>query len=200
MKSELNRVRREAEEKRKPENGINNLLYQRWSPRGLGRNMDEEDLKALFEAARWAPSSYNNQSWRFIYATHEDEEYDEFVDLMGDFNADWAKPGYALIVIASKTTFDHNGEESITHSFDTGAAWQNLALEATNRGLAAHGVQGFDYEKAREVLDIPEEYEVEAMVAVGSWEGEQDLPEDAQVEPNGRKELDEIISKGRFKF
>ena len=201
MKSdELNELQKEAEQNREPDYDISPMFIHRWSPRALGRDMDEEELKALFEAARWAPSSYNNQSWRFIYATHKDEEYEKFVDLMNEFNAGWAEPGYALIVIASKKTFDHNGEPSITHSFDTGAAWQNLALEAARRGLVAHGMQGFDYDKAREVLDIPEEFEVEAMIAVGSKEDEEKLDEDIQVRPNGRKNQEEIVSKGSFDF
>jgi nitroreductase len=162
--------------------------------------MDKEELMSLFEAARWAPSSYNNQSWRFIYATHEDEEFKEFANLLSDFNRKWAEDGYALVVLVSKTTFDHNGEESITHSFDTGAAWENLALEASRRDLVAHGMQGFDYEEAREKLDVPEGFEVEAMIAVGSKGDESELPEDFQVEPNGRKEMNEIVSKGSFDF
>jgi len=201
MKSEdLNELRREAEENRQPSHDITSLLYHRWSPRALGQDMSEDDLKSLFEAARWAPSSYNNQSWRFIYATHEDEEYKDFADILNDFNAGWAEPGYALIVVASRKTFDHNGEPSRTHSFDTGAAWQNFALEATKRGLAAHGMQGLDYEKAREELGIPEEFEVEMMIAVGSKEDEESLDEDIRVTPNSRKELSEIVSKGNFSF
>lgn len=201
MKSEdLSELQKEAENHREPEYDISPMFIHRWSPRGIGTDMDEEDLMSLFEAARWAPSSYNNQSWRFIYATCEDEEFQVFEDLMGDFNADWAGEGYALIVVASKKTFNHNGEDSITHSFDTGAAWENLALEAARRGLVAHGMQGFDYEKAREKLDIPEGFDVEAMIAVGSKEDEEALPEDARVEPNGRKEMEEIVSRGSFDF
>ena len=201
MKSEeLNELQKEAEENRQPNYDISPMFIHRWSPRALGRDMEEDELKALFEAARWAPSSYNNQSWRFIYATYEDEELEEFVALLDEFNESWAEPGYALIVLASKTTFDHNGEKSITHSFDTGSAWENLALEAARRGLVAHGMQGFDYEKAKEVLDVPEEFEVEAMIAVGSKEDESQLHEDAQVEPNGRKSMDEVVSRGSFDF
>lgn len=186
--------------KREPKHDINPLFVNRWSPRALTREMTEEDLKALFEAARWAPSSYNNQHWRFLYATHEDEEWDTFENLMGDFNRSWAKEGYALIVIVSKETFDHNDKPAITHSFDTGSAWENLALEAADRDLVAHGMQGFDYEKAKEDLEVPEGFSVEAMVAVGGKGDESKLDEDAQVEPNGRKEMDEIVSNGKFDF
>lgn len=201
MKAEEdNRVKKESEENREPDHDVNSLLYQRWSPRALGRDMTEEELEALFEAARWAPSSYNNQSWRFLYATHQDEQWDDFVSLLNDFNQSWAENGYALLVLVSKTTFDHNGEDSITHSFDTGAAWQNLALEASDRGLVAHGMQGFDYEKAREELDIPEGFEVEAMIAVGSYGDKEKIDEDMQAEPKGRKTLDEIRTRGGFDF
>ncbi|HEX9830803.1 MAG TPA: nitroreductase family protein, partial [Thermodesulfobacteriota bacterium] len=79
----------------------------------------------------------------------------------------WAKNASALIVIISRKTFDHNGKPSRTHSFDTGAAWQNLALQGALKGLVIHGMQGFDYDKAREVLNVSDDYEVEAMAAVG---------------------------------
>ena len=186
--------------KRKPEHEINPLFVNRWSPRALTTEMTEEDLKALFEAARWAPSSYNNQHWRFLYATHEDEEFENFTGLLSDFNADWASEAYALILVVSRETFEFNGEEARTHSFDTGSAWQNLALEATDRDLVAHAMQGFDYEKAREEFDVPEGFTVEAMIAVGGKGDESSLDEDMQVQPNGRKDLKEITTRGSFDF
>ena len=196
----MEEIREDVKGKRKPNHDIDPIFVNRYSPRALEREMSDEDLNAMFEAARWAPSSYNNQSWRFLYATHEDSEWDVFEGLMNDFNASWASKGYALVVVISKTTFDHNGEDSITHSFDTGAAWENFALEAARRGLVAHGMQGFDYEKAREELDIPEGFEVEAMIAVGSEGDESQLDEDMQVHPNGRKDMEEIVTKGSFDF
>lgn len=196
----MREIREDVKGKRNPNHDIDPIFVNRFSPRALERDMSDEDLMAMFEAARWAPSSYNNQSWRFMYATHEDSEWETFEGIMNDFNASWASKGYALVLVASKTTFDHNGEDSITHSFDTGAAWENFALEAARRGLVAHGMQGIDYEKAREELDIPEGFEVEMMIAVGSEGDESQLDEDMQVEPNGRKEMSEIISKGSFDF
>jgi nitroreductase len=185
---------------RSPNHDINPLFIERWSPRALTREMTGEDLKALFEAARWAPSSYNNQHWRFLYATHEDEQWSDFLNLLGDFNREWAEEGFALVLVVSKQFFDHNGEEARTHSFDSGAAWENLALEAADRELVAHGMQGFNYKEARKTMDIPEEFTVEAMIAVGGKGEESKLDEDMQVEPNGRKDLEEIISRGRFDF
>jgi nitroreductase len=194
----MEQIREDVKGKREPDYEIDPIFVNRWSPRALERDMSEEDLMALFEAARWAPSSYNNQHWRFIYATHEDEEFEEFKELLSDFNREWAKEGYALVVIASKTTFDYNGEEAPTHSFDTGSAWENLALEAGKRDLVAHGMQGFDYDEAREKLGVPEGFEVEAMIAIGSKGDESSLDEDFRVEPNGRKDLDEITMQGSF--
>jgi len=194
----MKQLRSDVKNFRSTEKDIDPLFLNRWSPRALERDMDSEDLMVLFEAARWAPSSYNNQHWRFLYATHQDEEWETFLDLLGEFNRNWAETGYALVVMVSKKTFDHNGEEARTHSFDTGAAWENLALEAARKDLVAHGMQGFDYENAAEKLDVPEEFEVEAMVAVGSKGDEKSLPEDMQVEPNGRKNLDEIVFNGKF--
>src|SRR3989338_5072942 len=110
---------------------------------------------------------YNNQHWRFIYAKRNTKYWTNFMNLLIEFNQSWAKNASVLVVIASKKTFDHNDEQSITHSFDTGAAWMSLAMQATIKGFITHGMQGFDYEKAREELNIPEGYNVEAMVAIG---------------------------------
>ena len=111
----------------------------------------------LFEAARWAPSAYNNQHWRFLYATRDDEEWETFFDLLNEANQTWASEAGVLVVILAKTTFDHNGESAPTHSFDTGAAWQNLALEATRRDLVAHPMAGFDWGRVHGALDVPED-------------------------------------------
>jgi len=196
----MTELHEDVEGRREPGHDINPLFVNRWSPRALGRDMEHGDLKAMFEAARWAPSSYNNQHWRFMYATYKDEKWDMFKHLLGEFNRSWAETGYALVVAVSKKAFDHNGEPAITHSFDTGAAWENFALEAADRGLTTHGIQGFDYDKARRKLDVPEGFEVEMMIAVGSKEDESRLDEDVQVEPNGRKDMEDIVTKGSFDF
>ena len=193
-------IRDDVKGRREPKYDIDPLFVNRYSPRALERDMDEEDLMACFEAARWAPSSFNNQSWRFVYATYEDEEWDKLNGFVNEFNRSWAENGYALVVVLSKTTFDHNGEESVTHSFDTGAAWENFALEATRRDLAAHGMQGIHYDKIEDELDVPEEFEIEMMIAVGSKGDEDALDEDMQSKPNGRKEMEEIVNKGNFDF
>ncbi len=145
---------------------IHPMILSRWSPRAMsGEEISEKELLTLFEAARWAPSSYNNQPWRFIYARKNTAAWNLFLSLLVEANQAWAKNAAALIVICSKTTFDFNNKPSITHTFDAGAAWENLALQGSVNGLVVHGMQGFDYERAKTELGIPEAYTVEAMAA-----------------------------------
>ncbi len=198
----MEEIRDEVKGRREPNYDIDPLFINRWSPRAMtGESLDEEEFMPLFEAARWAPSSYNNQHWRFIYATRDSEDWDKFLDLLSEGNRLWAKKGAVLVVIASKKTFDFNGEPARTHSFDTGSAWENLALEGARRELVVHGMQGFNYEKAREELEIPEEFDIEAMCVIGERAEKETLPEDLQGKeyPNGRKELEEILMEGGFR-
>jgi nitroreductase len=166
-----------------------------------GEEISEDELMTLFEAAKWAPSSFNNQPWRFLYARRNTENWLPFFNLLAEFNQAWAKNASALIVITSKKTFEHNGKPARTHSFDAGAAWQNLALQGSARGLGVHGMQGFDYDKAREVLNVPDDCEVEAMVAVGKPGNKEELPEKLRERefPSARKKLSEIVFEGMFK-
>ncbi|MFB6189639.1 MAG: nitroreductase family protein [Halapricum sp.] len=195
-------LRDEVAEHRTRTYDVDPLFVNRWSPRAMaGESVPEEEYMALFEAARWAPSAYNNQHWRFVYAAREDEEFETFLDLLNEGNRTWAEDAGVLVALFSKTTLDHNGEAAATHSFDTGAAWQNLALEATRRGLAVHPMAGFDWGAIHETLDVPaEEYDAEAMVAVGERADPETLPEDVREreQPSDRKALDEIVSQGRF--
>ncbi|ADB61275.1 nitroreductase [Haloterrigena turkmenica DSM 5511] len=194
-------LRDDVAEHRDPEYDIDPLFVNRWSPRAMtGDPLDEEEYLPLFEAARWAPSAFNNQHWRFLVADREDEEWDAFLDLLSENNRTWASDAAVLAVIVSKTTFDHNGEPAPVHSFDTGAAWENLALEGARRGLAVHGMAGFDYERAAEELNVPEEYAVEAMVAIGEHAPPETLSEELQdrEQPSDRKPLSEIVHRGGF--
>ena len=188
-------------EKRKARYPIDKLFLDRWSPRAMsGESIAEEELLLLFEAARWAPSSYNNQPWRMLYARRDTEHWSLFFDLLVEFNKTWAKNAAALIVFISKTTFDHNGEPAVTHSFDTGAAWENLALQASLKNLVVHGMQGFDYEKAKTALKIPDDFRVEAMVVIGKPGKKEDLPQGLQERetPNDRRSLSEVAIEGPY--
>jgi nitroreductase len=182
---------------------VDELFLDRWSPRAMsGEAVSEEELLTLFEAARWAPSSYNNQPWRILYARRETAQWPSFFDLLVEGNRAWAKDAGVLLLFVSKETFDFNGQPYPTHSFDTGAAWENLALQATMLGLVTHGMQGFDYERARTELNIPEGFRVEAMIAVGRPGDPAQLPERLREReaPSGRKALPEIACEGAFNF
>lgn len=182
---------------------IDEIFLKRWSPRAFSnQDVTTEELMSLFEAARFAPSSYNNQPWRFIYARRGTPHFQKFFNWMVEFNQGWTKNAPILIVIVSKKTFDHNGTPSITHSFDTGSAWENLALQATLKGLIAHGMQGFDYERAQRELNLSEEYQAEAMVAVGHPGSPESLSHELRERefPSSRKPLSEIAFEGEMKI
>jgi nitroreductase len=176
-------------------------ILNRWSPRAMsGEGMKDDEIMTLFEAARWAPSSYNEQPWKFLYAKRDTENWDLFMDFMVEFNQQWAKNASLLIVIISSKKFLHNATPNVVHSFDAGSAWENLALQAASMGLVAHGMAGFDYEKAKKELNVPDDFSVEAMVAVGKIGKKEDLPEEMQQKevPSDRKPLSEIIVEGKF--
>lgn len=184
---------------RHPDHPIDPLFVNRWSPRAMsGEPVSEADLLALFEAARWAPSSYNGQPWRFLYARRGTPHWDRFFGLLVEFNQSWVKDAGALVVIASRTTFEHNGKPARTHSFDAGAAWQNLALQGSLQGLVVHGMQGFDYDRAHQELGLPDDLQVEAMAAVGHPGPVENLPEGLREreQPSGRKPVAEIAFEG----
>jgi nitroreductase len=150
-----------------PNKVLNDIIY-RWSPRGMnGEVMTADELKPLFEAAHWAPSSFNNQPWRFYYALQGTKEFQILFDLLVEKNQQWCKNAGCLMILVSKTTFDHDRSPMRTHAFDTGAAWHAFAVEGIRRGLVVHGMAGFNYDAAAKVLDLREEYHVNCMIAVG---------------------------------
>jgi nitroreductase len=190
-------------EKRTAEHPVDELFLNRWSPRAMtGEPLEREELMALFEAARWAPSSYNNQPWRILYASRDSKHWTTFFGLMVESNQSWAKDAGALVVFISRTHFDFNGKPSVTHSFDTGAAWENLALQGWLKGLVVHGMQGFDYERARTELNIPEGFQVEAMAAIGKPADPSTLSAKLQAKeiPSDRRKLEKTICEGPFCF
>lgn len=181
---------------------LNPLIHNRWSPRAMtGEEMSDEELMPLFEAARWAPSSYNGQPWRFIYAKRNTPAWGPIFDLMIEFNQSWTKNAAVIGVVISKNTFDKNGKPARTHSYDTGSAWMSLALEGTGRGYVVHGMEGFDYDKAKKVLNIPDDHTVEAMFAIGKRAPKESLPPDLQTRevPSDRRPLQEILMVGKFR-
>ena len=188
---------------RKPDHAIEPLLLDRWSPRAMsGEEISPGELMRLFEAARWAPSSFNAQQWRALYARRGTKHWQTFFDLLVDANKVWAKNAAVLVVFVSRRFFDYNNEPSITHSYDCGAAWENFALQGFKQGFVVHGMEGFDYEQARKALRIPDEFQVEAMAAVGKPGPKELLPEKLQAReiPNDRRKLSDSVYEGPFEL
>ncbi len=182
---------------------IEPLILNRWSPRAFSDEpISDTELMALFDAARWAQNSFNNQPWRFAYARNGSDNWNKFLDLLVPANKSWAQKAQMLILVISKKTFDYDGSPSRTHTFDTGAACQNLSLQAESMDIMTHGMEGFDYDKAREVFKIPDDYEVEAMFAVGRLGNKEELPEKLRERENppDRKPLKDVVFEGEFKF
>lgn len=182
---------------------IEESILSRMSGRAFSQErLTEEELLSLFEAARWAPSSYNNQPWRFVYARRGDKEWDTFFNVLVDFNKSWCKDADTLVVVITRDNFEHNDKFSRTSQFDTGAAWMNLAMQAHEKDFTAHGMEGFDYDKIKQDLQIPQGFTVNAMVAIGKKGKKEDLSKELQEKevPSPRKPLNEIISKGKFNF
>jgi len=196
------KIPKEVSDHRKTEHDINPLIISRWSPRAMsGEELTDDELMPLFEAAKWAPSSSNRQPWRFVYAKRNTKFWDDMFDVLVDFNKMWAKNASVLVTIVSERISD-DGTPSKTHSFDAGAAWENLAIETISRGLVAHAMIGFDFEKARNSLKIPENFEIEAMIAIGKKGPIENIHERMRKQefPNGRRPLKESIMEGVFRF
>jgi len=176
---------------------VHDLIRHRWSPRAFSsKEVTPSDLAILLDAARWAASSYNEQPWRFIVATKRDPAaFQKLLGLLVPFNQSWAKSAPVLILMAAKKTFSHNHEPNAYALHDTGAALATMALQAAAMGLHVHGMAGFDHEKARTELNIPEDYELGAFAAVGYLGTPDQLPEgpkQQELAPRGRKSLSEI--------
>lgn len=191
------------EEHRKPEHPIEPLFVRRWSPRALsGESLTQQELMTLFEAARWAPSTYNEQEWRFLYARRETPHWQTFFNLLMEANQAWCKNAAVLVVVLARKTFTQNGKPNPVHLFDTGSAWENLALQATAMGIVSHGMAGFDFEKARKDLQVPEEYAVAAMFALGRPGDPDELPPALRDKEKitSRRPVGESICEGPFQF
>lgn len=181
---------------------VHNLIEERWSPRAFeDKSVEEEQLQALFEAARWAPSAMNEQPWRFIYATKEDKEnFDRLFSCLLEGNS-WARNASALFLTIAKTNYDYNGNPNSLALHDVGLATGNLLLQATDLGLHIHLMGGFNAEKAREVLGIPEGFVPVSMGAIGYAGDPESLSETLkarEVAPRKRKSLNELVFKGKW--
>ena len=180
---------------------IDAQFIERWSPRAMTNDaIDDQTLLSFFEAARWSPSAYNIQPWRFAYSKHGSDSWENYLEFLIDFNRGWAQYASALVVIVSKTT-SLNGERLVdnpTHAFDTGAAWANLAHQAHLKGWLTHCMSGIHHDKIKAALQLPDDYAVHAMVAIGKPGDKARLPDFLQEKeaPSGRLPLGKTVSEG----
>ncbi|MBV9882207.1 MAG: nitroreductase family protein [Sphingomonadaceae bacterium] len=180
------------------------IFLERWSPRAFdGSVIPDADLMTIFEAARWAPSSFNYQPWRLLYAKREDADWERFLDLLIPFNRSWAQSASVLIYFLSDTQMEMTPgalNPSHSHSFDTGAAWAYLALQATMLGYHAHGMVGVDFDRARSELKVPDRYRFEAAAVIGRIADKSTLDEKLQARevPSDRKPVAEFAFRGEW--
>jgi nitroreductase len=175
---------------------INDLIAKRWSARAFStRPVEVSKLLSILEAARWAPSSRNEQPWRYIVFTNDNpEKLNKAQSVLKDIN-DYAKRAPILICAITKKTYSDTRNYNRLHFHDLGAANENMFLEAFNRGLIMHEMGGFDIQKAREIFNIPEDYETGVMIAIGYQDNYDILPESLRQKasiPRQRKSLSEI--------
>jgi len=184
-----------------PDAAVNPMFLDRWSPRAFDpAPISEEDIATLFEAARWAPSCFNEQPWLFVYGT-DPEERDLFLQILTEKNRLWARNASVLAILFARRNFSRGGKPNRWSGHDCGAAWVSLAFQARMLRLYAHGMAGFSREKAYVLLGVPEEeYEAMAAIAVGAYGDREALPEEIKEmeQPNTRKPLAEVAIKGKL--
>lgn len=186
---------------------INKMFIERWSPRNFsGEVIAKEQLLTILEAGRWAPSAYNVQPWRFIYAFPNTAAWDSLFSTLVEFNQLWAaKASVLVLLISANESAPYGGamQPNPSHSMDAGTAWANVTLQAHLLGWATHGMTGFDKDLARSQFKIPDSFSVEQIFAIGRIDPEiNNLPEKLRKMeiPNQRKLLTEIVAEGEFNF
>jgi nitroreductase len=177
--------------------GVHDLILRRWSPRAYAdKDVSAAELKKLFEAARWAASSSNEQPWRFLVGRRGDATYQKIFNALVEFNQSWAKTAPVLVLSVAKKTFTQKGAPNAYGLHDTGAATAILALQATADGLHSHSMAGFDKEQVRASFAIPTDYDIGSVTAIGYFGAPETLPEHLhkmEVSPRQRKPLEEFV-------
>jgi nitroreductase len=178
--------------------GVLPVVLGRWSARSFAdRDVSNADLTKVFEAARWAASSYNEQPWRFLVGRRNSLTHKKIFSSLIGFNQSWAGAAPVLILGVANTKFTHNGEANRVALYDLGAAASYLTLQAHALGLTTHQMAGFDQAAARQALEIPEDYAIGAVIALG-YQGEPSALGNEQlvsreIEPRTRKPLNEFV-------
>lgn len=169
---------------------LDQQFIQRWSPRAFDndKKIDSESIKSILEAAKWAPSCFNEQPWFFHIGIKGESHYDAVFDSLVEGNQGWAKNAPVLMIVYAKKQFDRNGDGNTWAQFDCGAAWMSIALQANILGIDAHAMAGFNPKKAIKAAKLnPEKYQAMAAIALG-------YRADADEAPNDRKELSSLFS------
>ena len=182
---------------------VNDLIKNRWSPRAFSdKPVPPDVLRSLFEAARWAPSSNNEQPWAYIVATKDNQEnFEKSLGALVEFNANWAKKAPVLAIAVAELAFAKNNAPNRNAQYDVGAASLQLSIEATARGLVVHQMAGFDPETAKEAYNIPQGWEPIAAMAIGYPGVASSLPEPYQSRekaPRTRKPIRESVMSGQW--
>jgi nitroreductase len=182
---------------------IHELLANRWSGRAYdaAQSVSKEQVTSLLEAARWAPSCFGDQPWRYVVCNKADnlQAWQAAFDCLVPGNQGWAVNAPVLLLICADTLFGHNDKPNKWAAYDTGAATENLCLQATALGLMAHQMGGFDADKARTTFKVPERYQILAMVTVGYQAAVESLSgevKERELAARSRKPLDELFSNG----
>jgi nitroreductase len=179
---------------------VHEIIATRRSPRSFNEQsiISDQDVLGILEAARWAPSAFNGQPWRFIVGKRGDQVFQQTLSSLVPFNQGWAKSASALILVAAKPTRD-DGSIHADYQFDCGLAVAQLVIETHDRGLVAHQMTGFDKDKARSNVEMASELVPVVVIAVGEQADADKLPTalaERELAPRGRKSLDEIVLVG----
>lgn len=183
---------------------LNELISRRWSPRAFSdRLIEPEKINLMFEAARWAASSSNQQPWRFLYAQRGGSVFNIMLDCLMEGNQVWAKDAALLIAAVAADNNSRNGKPNGHAWHDVGLAVGNLSLQATDMDIYLHQMGGYHADKARELLKIPTGYSPVTFIAAGYLGKPEQLPEKLQEREGAvrnRKALDEIAANGKWSF
>jgi nitroreductase len=181
---------------------IKETALNRYSPYAFsGAPIANDDLRDLFEAARWAPSCYNEQPWRFIVGRKGEDIYDEILSTLVDANAAWAQKAPVLVIAVASTSFERNGKENRHARYDLGQAVATLSLVAWSKGIALHQMAGFSTEEAAKRLQLPDGIEAVTAIAIGHPADLDSLDDESRQKeqrPRNRRELSETVFNGPY--
>ncbi len=186
---------------------VDPMFPGRWSPRAMtAEPIEESTLLSFLEAARWAPSSFNSQPWRFIWARRDTPAWGPLFETLNPVNQSWVRRASALVLLISRTQWVQPGKTEVSalgaHAFDAGAAWASLAFQAHLSGWQTHALGGYNRDQARANLGVPVDHALQIVIAIGRRGDPSVLTADerAREQPNGRHPLSALATEGRFNF